>query len=260
MYTLIRTHTDISSFHTYPSFSLLYSIKSSHALITSFIHSFKITFMLAFLNNNFVLSHSHFLLFHVCKSMGGHVDWMIVRKERIKEREREKMHMTLGLYCRGIGSGSYRCCCRWCWLLSRFFNGQQLFSTESFIMNLCCGFNQVLQMSSRQKVAQMNKLAMILILHVDHTPSCLSSTYCLAIHNHVTLRANNCERDQILWFQLLSAPGSFIPSILLDTYANVFIQWLFLFIVFFTLIGIESNIMECQFSLDLSCHMPYPHQ
>lgn len=43
------------------------------------------------------------------------------------------------------------------------------------------------------------------------------------------------------------------PNIISKTYANIFVQRLFLLIIFFTLIGIKSNIMECQLSLDLSC-------
>lgn len=79
-----------------------------------------------------------------------------------------------------------------------FLECEQLLSAECLIMNLWRGFDKILKMCSGEEVAKVDELAMVLILHIDHTPSILSSTDLLASNNDRFLRSYNSERNDVL--------------------------------------------------------------
>lgn len=49
-----------------------------------------------------------------------------------------------------------------------------------------------------QEIAQVYKLAMLLVLDIDDPPPILSSADALSIKHDRAFRANNCERDHCL--------------------------------------------------------------
>jgi hypothetical protein len=75
---------------------------------------------------------------------------------------------------------------------------QQLLRTESLVVDLRGGFDQVLQVSASEKVAQIDEFAVVLVLHIDDTPTVLATTDLLATNNDGLLRANNGEWDDVL--------------------------------------------------------------
>lgn len=84
-------------------------------------------------------------------------------------------------------------------LSTTLFEGQQLLSTEGLIVDLGSRLDQILEVGSKQEVSQVNKFTVGLILHVDDTPSVLTSTNLLAIDNDVLLRTNNGEGYEALY-------------------------------------------------------------
>ena len=52
--------------------------------------------------------------------------------------------------------------------------------------------------SPREEITQVHKFAVVRVFHIDNTPAVSTSTYCLAIKDHVVLRAHNSERDGLL--------------------------------------------------------------
>lgn len=96
-----------------------------------------------------------------------------------------------------VGPESRRLLCRRCRCLlgfgGRLFESKELFRPESFIVHLCSGFNEILQVSSRKEVSQVNKLAMSFILDVDNPPPVLPSTHGFAINDDTSFRANDGE-------------------------------------------------------------------
>lgn len=79
-----------------------------------------------------------------------------------------------------------------------FLQGQKLLGTEGLVVDLAGGLDQVLQVSAGKEVAQVNKLAVVLILDVDNTPAVLAAANLLAIYDNGLLTADNGERNDIL--------------------------------------------------------------
>ena len=139
--------------------------------------------------------------------------------------------------------------------LGRFLDSQKLLGTESFIMDMSGSFNKILQVGSSQKVTQVHKFAVMFILDIDNTPTSLSATYSLAIHDHVSFRTDNSKRDELLLLLLHKSQISIytiaIHIIMFSTYTNVFVQCTFLFIILITFVRIQTNVVESKLSLDL---------
>lgn len=75
---------------------------------------------------------------------------------------------------------------------------QKLLRTESLVVDLAGGLDQVLQMGPGQEVAQVNKLAVVLILDVDDTPPVLTAANLLAVDDNGLLAANHREGNDVL--------------------------------------------------------------
>lgn len=60
-------------------------------------------------------------------------------------------------------------------------------------MDLACGLDQVLQVGARKEVAQVNELAVSLILDVDGAPAVLARGNGLAVECEAVLGADNCK-------------------------------------------------------------------
>ena len=83
-------------------------------------------------------------------------------------------------------------------LLHSLLQRQQLLRPKRLIVDLGRRLDQVLQVCPRQKVAQVDKLAVILVLHIHHSPAVLPTTDRLAINDHTALRPNHSKRNDIL--------------------------------------------------------------
>lgn len=68
---------------------------------------------------------------------------------------------------------------------------QQLLGTEGLVMDLAGGLDQILKVGAGQEVAEIDKLAVVLILDIDDTPAVLTSTNLLAIDDNGLFATNN---------------------------------------------------------------------
>lgn len=79
-----------------------------------------------------------------------------------------------------------------------FLEGKQLLGSEALVVNLACRFDQVLEMGAGEEVAQIDELAVGLILAVDDAPLVLSATNGAAIDVDGLLAAYDGERNERL--------------------------------------------------------------
>lgn len=76
--------------------------------------------------------------------------------------------------------------------------GEQLFGTESLVVDLRGGFDEILQMGSEKEVSQVDEFAVVLIFNVDDTPAVLAAANLLAINNDGLFGADDSKRNQAL--------------------------------------------------------------
>lgn len=76
--------------------------------------------------------------------------------------------------------------------------GKQLLRTERFVVDLRRRFDQVLQMRPGEEVAEVDKLAVRLILDVDDSPSVLAASDLFAADHNGFFRADDCKWDDVL--------------------------------------------------------------
>lgn len=72
-----------------------------------------------------------------------------------------------------------------------FLQSQQLLGTEGLVVDLAGSLNQVLQVGAGQEVAQVDELAVVLVLDIDNTPAVLATANLLAVDNNGLLTADN---------------------------------------------------------------------
>lgn len=65
-------------------------------------------------------------------------------------------------------------------------------------MDLSSRLNQVLQVGPSQEVAQVHKLAVIRVLHVDNTPAVFAPTDRPAFNDNIVLGADDGKRNNVL--------------------------------------------------------------
>ena len=139
-------------------------------------------------------------------------------------------------------------------LLHTLLQREQLLRPERLVVDLRRRLNQILQVRPRQKVAQVHKLAVILVLHVHHSPAVLPSTHRLALNDHTPLRSNHCKRNNALQEKTKAQFTSKHPSS--PTYPDRFIQLNFLFVAVVSVKRIQPNVVVNQFSPNLSLDQP----
>lgn len=76
--------------------------------------------------------------------------------------------------------------------------GKQLLGSEALVMDLAGSLDQVLQMSTGEEVAKIDKFAVRFVFTVDDTPSVLSATDSMSIDIDGLLATDNGEGDQRL--------------------------------------------------------------
>lgn len=65
-------------------------------------------------------------------------------------------------------------------LSTALLQGQKLLGTECLVVDLRCGFDKILKVSSGKEVSEVNKFAVVLIFNIDDSPSVLAATDLLA--------------------------------------------------------------------------------
>ena len=75
---------------------------------------------------------------------------------------------------------------------------QKLLGTEGLVVNLAGGLNEILEVGASQEIAQVYKLAVVLVLNVDDTPAVLAATNLLAVDDNGLLTTDNREGDDVL--------------------------------------------------------------
>ena len=90
---------------------------------------------------------------------------------------------------------------------------KQLFSTESLVVDLRSGVNQILEVGSGKEVSEVDKFAVVFILNIDDSPSVLTPTDLLASNDDRLLGSNDGEWNNVLYFILeWSMPRHSTPS------------------------------------------------
>ena len=69
--------------------------------------------------------------------------------------------------------------------------GQELLGAEGLVVDLARGLNEILQMGAGEEVAEVDELAMGLILDVDDAPSVGTTTDSSAINGDVLLASDH---------------------------------------------------------------------
>ena len=71
-------------------------------------------------------------------------------------------------------------------------------------MDLGSGLDEVLQMRPEEEVSEIDEFAVVLVLHVDHTPSVLASPDLLAIDNDGLLGTDHSEgyKGLVIWLAI----------------------------------------------------------
>lgn len=76
--------------------------------------------------------------------------------------------------------------------------GQQLLGTEGLVVDLAGRLDKILQMGAGQEVAQVDELAVVLVLDVDDAPAVLTAADLLAPDDDGLFAAHNGEGDDVL--------------------------------------------------------------
>lgn len=83
-------------------------------------------------------------------------------------------------------------------LCAALLQRQQLLGTEALVVDLGCRLDKILEVCPEQKVPQVDELAVIFVLDVDHAPSVLAATDLLAVDNDRLLGTDDGEGDEAL--------------------------------------------------------------
>jgi len=102
---------------------------------------------------------------------------------------------------------------------------QQLFRPERFVVDLSRRLDQILEVGPCQEVSQVDKLAVVFVLNINHTPAVLPTTYGFSVNDHIPLRANYRKWDDV---------------------PNTFIELCFLLVVLVSIKRVKSNVVVQQ--------------
>lgn len=129
---------------------------------------------------------------------------------------------------------------------------KQLLGTESLVVDLGSGLDEVLEVGSEQKVSQVDEFAVVLVLNVDDTPAVLAPTDLLAIDDDVLLRANNRKRNQALQ-RNIHVSSTFLGSSddsVLYAYLDLLVQSSLLVVKLLVIVREHLEVVESKLGLD----------
>lgn len=127
---------------------------------------------------------------------------------------------------------------------------QQLLGTEGLVVDLAGGLNQVLQVGTGQEVAQVNELAVVLVLDVDDTPAVLAAANLLAVDNNGLLTADDGEGDDILQRKWLETNNNGIVCADTIAYLNLSVDGTLLIVQLVVIVGVHLQVVESELLLD----------
>lgn len=116
---------------------------------------------------------------------------------------------------------------------------QQLLRPERLVVDLTRRLDQVLQVRPRQEVSQVHKLAVVLVLDVDHTPAVLPAAHLLAVDDNVLFATDDGERDDVLL-----PLGSILRVGLVKPYLDLRIHCPFLIIQLVIVVRVHLEVVE----------------
>ncbi len=102
---------------------------------------------------------------------------------------RASAHLTVS--SRADGSATMALC-------AALLEGQQLLGTEGLVVDLRRRLDQVLQVRAEEEVSEVDELAVVLVLNVDHAPPILTTTNLLTVDDDRLFGTDNSEWDQVL--------------------------------------------------------------
>lgn len=105
----------------------------------------------------------------------------------------------------------------------------KLLGTEGLIVDLARRLNQILQVGTSQEVPQRYKLAMVLILDIDHPPAILPTSDRAPAYDDVVLGTDHGERDQVF---------------------DVGVESALFFILLVIVVGVHAQVVEDEFFLN----------
>lgn len=73
-----------------------------------------------------------------------------------------------------------------------------MLGTESLVVDLGCRLDEILEVGPEQEVSQVDELAVVLVLNIDHTPPVLAAADLLAVDNDRLLGTDNGEGNKVL--------------------------------------------------------------
>lgn len=128
---------------------------------------------------------------------------------------------------------------------------KQLLGTEGLVVDLAGGLDQVLQVGAGEEVAEVDELAVSLILDVDHAPAVLAAADLLAVDDDGLLTADDGEGDDLLYACqkqkqtcLLSRGGDLCP------YLNLSVDRALLIIELLIIVGVHLEVVEGELLLN----------
>lgn len=74
----------------------------------------------------------------------------------------------------------------------------ELLRAEGLVVGLRCGLDEILEVRSKKEVAQVDELAVVLVLNIDHSPAVLTAANLLAVDNDVLLGSHNGKWNKAL--------------------------------------------------------------
>lgn len=127
--------------------------------------------------------------------------------------------------------------------------GEKLLGTESLVVGLRGGLNEILEMGAEEEVAQVDEFAVSLVLDVNDAPAVLATANLLAVDNDRLLRADDGEGYKALRKLVFVIPttAAFFPG---NTYLDLAVQGALLVIKLLVIIREHLEVVESKLLLD----------
>ena len=134
-------------------------------------------------------------------------------------------------------------------MCAALLQGEKLLGTESLVVGLRGGLNEILEMGAEEEVAQVNEFAVSLVLDVNDTPAVLATANLLAVDNDRLLRADDGEGYKALRKLVLVIPIT-AAFFLENTYLDLAVQGALLVVKLLVIIREHLEVVESKLLLD----------
>lgn len=127
---------------------------------------------------------------------------------------------------------------------------KQLLGTEGLVVDLASGLDQVLQVGAGEEVAEVDKLAVVLVLDIDHTPAVLATADLLAVDDNGLLATDNGEGDDFLYSLVRSLPHKKGVGEKPISYLNLSVDRALLVVELIIIVGVHLQVVERELLLN----------